>query len=244
MAEGALLWGWDPATPEWRPVIVDPAGHLQVDVVTAPAIVSHCYGYDGSNWQTLLVESSAQKNLRVKLYDGANGIDSLDLDTELGDLRGLVTHSLINGHVTDTTFRRIKALTGASDNNASGLWGLVVQANLYGYDGFYFDRLRTYGTGILKVGRAEIGATHHRATAIGIIAAGGRKLFWICARPSAANWVVGFTDTLIAGQPVKFDAGGAAVEMTHHNFDPPIEFGTGLYLETLTNVTALHICFI
>lgn len=71
---GAYLYGWDGAA--WRKGLVDLAGHLQVDVITAGATVGHCYGWDTANWLPLRFEAVAVPNLRVKLFDGANGIDS------------------------------------------------------------------------------------------------------------------------------------------------------------------------
>ena len=115
---------------------------LQVDIKDIADGEIKCYGYDGANWQTLLVESAALKNLRVRLYDGANGIDS-----HLADASGLAP-----------TERGIMAIAMNYGNNGLAMYCMGtnadavatdgtgnrqnVMAMLMGYNGATWDRLR------------------------------------------------------------------------------------------------------
>lgn len=87
---GVLLWGWD--TANWRKVLVDVAGHLQVDVVAAPAFVSHCYGYDGAAWQRLQVMTPADAfvtpTMALQVSSFLMGYDGVDWNMVRVDAAG------------------------------------------------------------------------------------------------------------------------------------------------------------
>ncbi|KKM82113.1 hypothetical protein LCGC14_1322920 [marine sediment metagenome] len=282
MNGSVLVWGW--SGTEWLKVLVDAAGHLQVDVLSSalpagaptygqqninnqltslsytvlntrlPSALDtdslkvkeqgtpekHVYGYDGSNWQTLLVESSTLKNLRVKLYDGANGIDSQLVDTGMTTERGLVVAAQIYGRAGADNVNPIRGEPSDADNRGTSTWGLEVHSRLYGFDGSTWDRLRSYGTGILKTGRAEVGLLTARMTAVGQVGAtGARKLYWLHENGSAANAVYELADATSAGQTVVFDHFSTSKEGHMVTFDPPMEFSNGIYLETVTNITSI-----
>lgn len=165
MAEGNVgIWGWDDGGPLWRKIHVDAAGHLQTDILSSAlptgaataanqaTIIGHidglegalgqCYGWDGANWQTLLVESAAQKNLRVRLYDGANGIDSFTFagGVSAPAIRGLPVVAATYGW--DLTNMQPVSAFVPSDAHSNAPYCLVALARLQGYNGATWDRLR------------------------------------------------------------------------------------------------------
>ena len=224
----------------WVPVKGDAAGHLQVDVITAGGTASHCYGFDGANWQTLLVESAALKNLRVRLYAGAVPVAVERLSSfSLPDATFTLATSggiYLSESGTATWYEWRNALS-VNDGDAGRYFPSV---GIYGYNGATWDRLRAYGTGILKVGRAEVGLLTARMTAVGQVgAAGARKLYWMNITPSAGNSVVELTDATAGGGAVVYDCFHTAKESHVHQFDPPMEFSNGIYLETFTNMTSI-----
>lgn len=196
-------------------------------------------GYDGSNWQSLLVESDVLKNLRVKLYDGASGVEAATLDNAYvpSTKVGLLTKSMIFSR--DGT--PLDAIGGTLDNRAPSATAkyLTVSAWLYGFDGSNWDRIRTYGIGIQKVGRAEVGLSTSRLEAVGQVKASAGTLFWMAINPSAANAVVELTNATAGSGTVVFDTFHTSRETHLYTFDPPMEFSTGIYLETFTNLTSV-----
>ncbi len=325
---GTFLWGWDGANKAWVTALYDAAGHAQVDVLTVPTTDVHIYGYDGANWQTLLVESNTLKNLRVRLYGGTNAVEVLRAGTApLATEYALVTAAVgwffnysmaqfdaLPGYTeadalavssspiaqarlfgyNGTTWDRLRMESGALHNlrvklydGATGIssdlltegtfdtdtkTGLYTKAHVllqlagglsipwrgasyladntsggqlgsvanWGWDGANWDRLRTYGVGILKVGRAHVGLLTVRATATGQVgAAGSRKLYWVHENGGAGNALFELTDAIIGGAAVKFDHFSTSREGHMIPFDPPMEFSNGIYLETFTNMTSL-----
>lgn len=142
MDGGAFLWGWD-GSAAWKKVRTDSDGHLQVDVLSGVGVASQCYGYDGSAWQTLLVESDTLKNLRVKLYDGANSIDSLTVAATQANPRGLATSAQIYGYDGATNTRSPYCRLFNEDALVTGYYGLYTATFLHGFNGSTWDRLRT-----------------------------------------------------------------------------------------------------
>ncbi len=156
------LWGWD--TAAWQKVRTDPAGHLQVDTLSSalPAgaatsanqatIIGHidtletisgrCYGYDTANWQYLQVEAAALHNLRVKLYDGANGIDSSILNSDLTTERGLIVKAILMAKWGANNFDNLYLRDVSIDAGATPPSALGVLTYLAGYNGATWDRLR------------------------------------------------------------------------------------------------------
>lgn len=139
---GQMLWGYDGDAKEWRRVIVDASGHLQVDALSVAEHSVDLYGYDGTNWQTLLVESSAFKNLRVKLYDGAGGMGSVyNALTMPYATRGLPVYAALMAN--DGSLLRILDVTYSSaDARSPNFNALFTHARLEGYNGATWDRLR------------------------------------------------------------------------------------------------------
>jgi len=348
------IWGWDSTTTQWRKVLVDAAGHLQVDVLTSAlpgggataanqaliiadtgtlvAEQGRCYGWDGANWQRLRLESAAQHNLRVRLYSAGNAINHIRWDVpsvDAGAYFGLcssaqlylnrdATHSYAwysasvladarpgyffppvalrawNGASYDrlrtesnVAFNlRVKLYDGANgidsdliDSNifVSGERALLVRAQicgynlepflqrrtdsdalaavsrelcqftisaLYGYNGATFDRLRTYGTGILKVGRAEIDSTTIRVAAAGAVVAGAHNLYWVACSPDSpgAEWEL--TDAIAGGGAVKYDHFDPDKHSEHLIFDPPMKFTTGIWIEKFDHMHSLVFCYV
>ena len=152
-----FLMGYDGA--DWNMLRVDASGHVQVDVLSVPTTDVHLYGYDGANWQRLLVESATYKNLRVRLYDGANGIDSQQVDTHMTTERGLAVAAAIFGRHGAGDVRRTTSLNPANDAIATTINILTVGSFLYGYNGTTWDRLRVDASKNLKVNVAAVDAT-------------------------------------------------------------------------------------
>ncbi|KKN22380.1 hypothetical protein LCGC14_0915720 [marine sediment metagenome] len=238
MNEHVALWGWD--TAAWQKVRTDAAGHLQVDVLSGAAVETRLHGYDGANWQTLLVEAAALKNLRVRLYAGAEAIHTETNhpnNTTMGGEKVLTVIAV--PHLRRSADNAYAAFSAEklTDNNA----GLQIPtAAIVAFDGSNYDRLRCYNTGILKVGRAEVGLLDVRATATGQVgAAGARKLYWMNVTPSAGNSLVELTDATAGGAGIKYECFHTSKESHIHNLDPPLEFSNGIYLETFTNMTSV-----
>ncbi len=232
------IYGWDSAGSLWRKLLVGTTGILQVEEQGTPE--QHLYGYDGANWQNLLVESSTLKNLRVRLYDGDNEIESYATFTGMDlALRGLVVNAIVRGY-NGAKWAAARVSTVDTDNYAATAQALQTAARLFGFNGSTWDRLRTYDTGILKVGRAEVGLLTARMTAVGQVgAAGARKLYWIHENGSAASALYELTDAAAGGGAVVFDHFSTSREGHLITFDPPMEFANGIYLETFTNMTSI-----
>ncbi|MCK4722492.1 MAG: hypothetical protein KAT75_04270 [Dehalococcoidia bacterium] len=280
-----LIYAWTGA--EWVKILIDAAGHLQVDVLTSAlpaggATAAHqvtmitalqliddlrnalgsvntddlqvdikdiaegeikLYAWIGGAWYHLLVESAANPNLRVKLYDGANGIGS---KTETGAAamgRALNAYAMTAGYIGGGNLRLVWADAPNTDASNQDLSSLMVKSHLYGYNGATWDRLRTYLTGILKVGRAETDTTTVRVTGTGGVVAGDHYLYWIDCNPGAGNSVWELTDAIIALQAIVLDHFHTGREGHIMTLDPPMHFTTGIYLETFTNMTSMVFCY-
>lgn len=143
LGTGVFCWGWDSAGAAHVQMHVDAAGDLQVDVLTMPAVDGHCWGWDGANWQELIVESAANPNLRTRIYDGANGIDSNLLNAALpGGERALDVAGCVFGYDA-ANWNAVHAFDRTADARATWWRGLVTHASLYGFNGVTWDRLRT-----------------------------------------------------------------------------------------------------
>lgn len=78
-----------------------------------------------------------------------------------------------------------------------------------------------------------------RLDAAGAIKDSPGKLYWLTINPSAINFVVELTDDTAALGTVVWDAFGSVRLVQHVIFDPPMDFDTGIYAETLTNITSI-----
>lgn len=204
----------------------------------------HLYGVSGSTWYNLLVESSTNPNLRTKLYDGATAIASCPYATTRPVGQQLNVAAQLFAYYTSTLAYAIRCELLNTDAHSTARTGLDTWACLAGFDSSAWDRIRTYETGILKVGRAEIGAALVRKTSAGVVATGAKKLMWINIHPSDVNWLIELTDATLSGQTVVFSSGSAAKEPHHYVFDPPIEFSTAIRLETATAITAVQFSYV
>jgi len=218
------------------------AGSLSV--INNAASEQHCYGYDGTNWQELLVESAAQKNLRVKLYDGATGIKTEAVESNLLTGLGLVVSAAIQARHTATGDQRLLFQAPDLDGTAPDSAALLAFSRLQGYNGATWDRLRTYGTGILKVGRAEIDSTTVRHTAAGAVVAGSHNLYWISCSPDAPGAEFELTDAIAGGGAVVFDHFDPDKHSEIINLDPPMKFATGIWIEKFDHIHSLVFCYV
>jgi len=269
MGENIGIWGWDevalPLISQWRKIHVNAVGDVQVDVKTSAlplgaasaanqvitnadltamiAAQGHCYGWDGAAWQELLVESAALKNLRVKLYDGANGIGSNTWAVNFAATdRGLNTAAGLYAY--DGTYM---ARCGANKPDQDGLAAhtrvLETMGYLFGFNGATLDRLRSWGVGILKTGRAPIDSTTIRKTVAGAVVAGAHNLYWISCSPDAPGAEFTLTDATEALQDVVFDHFDPDKHSEILNFDPPIKFATGIWVEKFDHIHSLVFCY-
>uniref|UniRef100_A0A6H1ZUK6 Uncharacterized protein n=1 Tax=viral metagenome TaxID=1070528 RepID=A0A6H1ZUK6_9ZZZZ len=227
-----LIYLWDGA--EWVKALGDGAGHFQVDILTAPALISHIYGYDGANWQTVLVESAANPNLRVRLYGGANFVAvTQSAAAHARTNYGLTTYSALYAD-DGTNLSRLDMLLAQQDALANTFNGLGVTAMPYGFNGATWDRLRTYLTGILKVGRAEVGLSNSGVlSADAQVKAAAGNVYWLTVSDTAVLAIElndGIADAGVDLWGIDLPAGG----YLHLVFDPPIEFGTGIWLDVST----------
>ena len=78
-----------------------------------------------------------------------------------------------------------------------------------------------------------------RLTAAGLMVAGKHKLYWINCTPSGANSLWDLSDDI---------TGLTAIVLSHWDTDrhsdvqilsPPMQFNTGIYLKTFTNMTSV-----
>lgn len=218
---------------------------IEADTGSIEAALGQCYGWVGDVWYHLLVESAADPNLRVKLYDGANGIDSDAIPaypTISG--RGILTLAQLFAK-SGVSVYAIDAGNLAADNVATSGIGLNVRCFLHGFDGSKWDRLRTYGAGILKVGRAPIGATITRMTGLGQVGtAAAHDVYWISCSPDApgAEWEL--SDATEAAQPIVYDHFDPDKHSEHLHFDPPYPFSNGIWVEKFDHMKSLVVCYI
>jgi len=82
-------------------------------------------------------------------------------------------------------------------------------------------------------------STPVRMDAVGLVIAGQHNLCWLSCNPSAGNSVWELTDAIVGGAAVVLDCFSTARESKMGNFNPPIHFATGIYLETFTNMTSI-----
>jgi len=202
------------------------------------------YGWDGANWQKLRVESAAQHNLRVRLYGAANAVRVSPLYGNETSGYALLTKSITFGTYGVDDERIIGALTFVADNLTPTFFSLQSACLLFGYNGASYDRLRSWGTGVLKVGRAEIDSTTVRKTAAGQAIAGARKLYWIACSPDSpgAEWEL--TDAIAGGGAVVYDHFDPDKHSEHLVFDPPMKFATGIWIEKFDHMRSLVFCYV
>lgn len=227
----------DPANPQ--DADTQAARDAAITAALADCIDSHIHGWDGADWQKLRVESSTLHNLRVRLYDGANGIGSVVQSATVfpNTLYGIVTASgLYSYEPTQGRWTSVHCIRDIGDGSAGNK---AASIGLVAYNGASFDRLRSYGTGILKVGRAEVGLNTPRLVGTGQVKASAGYLYWITMNPSAGLSVMELSDDIDGSTAVVYDHFHTSRQSHHVNLDPPMPFSNGIYLKTITNMTSI-----
>jgi len=87
--------------------------------------------------------------------------------------------------------------------------------------------------------KAPSRVTTKRMVAAGQVVAGEHKLYWVSCNPSAGNSLWELTDAIAALGAVELDCFHTAKEGHVSNYLPPMQFDTGIYLETFTNMTSI-----
>lgn len=265
------IWGWDevdlPLISQWRKIHVNAVGDVQVDVgssalplgaasaanqvitnadlTTLIAEQGRCYGWDGDTWEKMLFEDTTYHNLRVKLYDGADGIFTYPInayDIAYAATPALATFSKILLHGSAAVGSVVKQPIRILDND-TGYYSLPVF--LWGYNGANWDRLRTYGTGILAVAKGAIQPTRTRVTATGRVGvAGAKTLFWIACSPDDPGGEWEITDADAGGGDVVYDHFDQDRSSEQLDFNPPMEFATGIWVEKFDHMKSLVFCYV
>ena len=86
--------------------------------------------------------------------------------------------------------------------------------------------------------KAPAVVTAVRLIAAGPVVAGTHKLYWISLNPGAGNSVIELTNAIAALGVIVFDHFDTSREGHMLSLSPPMQFDTGIYLETLTNLTS------
>lgn len=115
---------------------------------------------------------------------------------------------------------------------------------LWGWNGATFELLEVYPGGILQVGRGPIGSTVVRMVGVGLVVAGPHDLYWVACNPAAGNSIWEITDSLVALAPIVMDCFSTVRQGHVMTFDPPIEFATGIFLETFAFQTSVILCYV
>lgn len=217
---------------------------LQVDVKDIADGEIKPYGFDGVNWQTLLVEAAALKNLRVKLFDGANGIDSHLADGSLIEATERGLNTLAANYVFAEVWSKWAEIKSAYDLGDAQVGTYMQGVAPMTYNGATWDYARSWGLGVQKVGRAEIDSTTIRHTATGLVVAGAHEVYWIACSPSAANALWELSDDTDGSTAVVYDHFDTDRHSEHLIFDPPMKFATGIYIKTFTSMTSLVFCYV
>jgi len=92
--------------------------------------------------------------------------------------------------------------------------------------------------------KAQSASIPVRRVAVGAFIPGAHKLCWVACDPSAGLSLWEITDAIAGGSPVILSCYSTARESKIGAFTPPINFKTGIYLETFTNMTAITIGYI
>jgi len=202
------------------------------------------YLWNGSEWVKVIGESVANPNLRVRLYGGANFIAvTQSAAAHARTNYGLTTYSALYAD-DGTNLSRLDMLLAQQDALANTFNGLGVTSMLYGFNGATFDRLRTDGLGVLKVSKGDIQPTRVRKTSTGRVGvAGAKKLFWIACSPDgpSAEWEI--SDSDVGGAAIEYDHFDTDKHSDHIDFNPPMEFATGIWVEKFDHMKSLVFCY-
>jgi len=86
----------------------------------------------------------------------------------------------------------------------------------------------------------EEGILTARVTAAGLVYTGACLIYWITAQASNAAWVIDLSDGVATGT-TKWSLGSALSLSQHCNFSKPMKMETGIYAETVTNITSITV---
>lgn len=202
------------------------------------------WAWNGASYDRLRMENASLHNLRVRLYDGANGIDSGILSlagSDVSAVRGLYTRSQIMLQYSVTSITPWYSAVFLGDATGGTPLGTVA---LWGYNGATYDRLRTWSAGTLKIGRAGIDSTTIRKIATGAVVAGAHELYWIACSPDSPSAEWELTDAIAGGATVVYDHFDNDKHSEHLNFDPPMKFASGIWIEKFDHMKSLVFCYV
>jgi len=74
--------------------------------------------------------------------------------------------------------------------------------------------------------------------------AGAHKLYWVACSPSGANAEWQLTDDIAPGGGIVYDHWDTDRHSEQLIFNPPMQFDTGIWVETFTNMTSLTFGYI
>ena len=114
---------------------------------------------------------------------------------------------------------------------------------LWGWDGTKWLPVLCDTNGILRQDQLHHSIVTVRITATGVVSAAPCYLHWISINPSGPNSAVVLTDSLAALATATWGYTKTAKDSDHREFNPAIKFSVGLYVETLTSVTAIYLAY-
>lgn len=121
--------------------------------------------------------------------------------------------------------------------------GVAYGTQLWAWNGVAWVEVLANADGTLRVDMIHADIVQTRITATGLVFTGACYLHWITVNPSAPNSIVILTDSLVALAVPVWGYTRTARDSDHINFTPAMKFSTGLYVETLTAITALNIAY-
>lgn len=83
-----------------------------------------------------------------------------------------------------------------------------------------------------------------RLVAVGQVAAGAHKLYWVTICPFAANWGIEVSDDTTGLTATVWDAWDDLKSSFHVVLSPPMNFTTGIYLKAMGNPVAVTFGYI
>jgi hypothetical protein len=210
MGSGVILWAKDPTTGVPVPVEVD-----------------------ASDITSLKVKEQGTPTTLARLYDKDGvGIQSHTLDGTITTQQAILTKTVLCAKSTTNEFHPVYMAAYVTDNLPNSIYGIRQMSYLLGYNGTAWDRLRTYGLGVLKVARAEAGLSISVTQTSATIKASAGNIYWITIMGvDAANGSFVAIRDGGSGGTHKWSGGVPGVQRTtlHVVFDPPIGCATNIY---------------
>ena len=199
-----------------------------------PVLPRAVYGWTGSAYERL--KSDGQGNLFAAIREGTAQASVTDAHaSEFSDKKALITLGGIMGRWSGSMMRSVGIGYIDSDNPPLTSICLNSRGFLFGFNGTNWNRLRTYGTGVLKVARAEAGLSTLLRTTAGQIKAGAGKLYWLVVTGNGGNGVIELSDDTDGSTTAKIVVRVPQSDCKPVVLDPPMEFGNGIYLKSVAN---------